>query len=257
MKRIHERPWLSDSGSEYVRRTPFFFDTARIPEVRVVEENFHIIRDELLRSLQQGPSHFEPYGDLTKTDKKDAWKTAGLMYWTLRSEALIRRYPETWRIMRKVSGLSSCSFLVLEPHSTIKAHIGDTDAMYRCHLGLVIPAPLPQCGFRVGDETRSWVEGRVFAFNDACEHTAWNNTDHRRYILSFDVFRPEFAGFRYWTSSHVLGKVFVEIMGQHVQWVGRLTRIRWLRTVIFLASKVWWYIRVRLHALTFRDPVCD
>lgn len=254
---MNTTPWLSDSGRPYVRNTPYFFDVDAIPAIKEVERNFEVIRDELLKSLQVEESPFEPYGDLTKTDRKQAWKTAGLMYWTLRSKPNIRRFPKTWEIMRRIPNLSACSLLLLEPRSTIKPHIGDTDAMYRCHMGLVVPAGLPQCGFRCGDESRPWVAGRVFAFNDACEHTAWNNTEERRFILSFDILRPQFEGAKYWTSANVLGKIYVEILEQHAPIVKRLGKIRWLRSGLFKLSKAWWYARVRWHAIAFSDPIRD
>lgn len=40
---------------------------------------------------------------------------------------------------------------------------------------------------RVGDETRHWNEGKVFAFNDLCLHEAWNRTDRNRIVLLLDI----------------------------------------------------------------------
>lgn len=55
------------------------------------------------------------------------------------------------------------------------------------HLPLVIPSG---CGFRVGGETREWVEGQAFAFDDTIEHEAWNNSDQPRIVLIFDAWNP-------------------------------------------------------------------
>ena len=59
-----------------------------------------------------------------------------------------------------------------------------------CHLPLVVPAG---CLFRVGNLTRSWVEGEALVFNDTIEHEAWNRSGEDRYVLLFDVWRPELA----------------------------------------------------------------
>ena len=55
------------------------------------------------------------------------------------------------------------------------------------HLALDVP---PGCGFRVGGETREWVEGRAFAFDDTIEHEAWNDSDRRRAVLILDSWNP-------------------------------------------------------------------
>ena len=36
-----------------------------------------------------------------------------------------------------------------------------------------------QCTFRVGNETRDWVEGKAWVFDDTIEHEAWNGSDRR------------------------------------------------------------------------------
>jgi aspartate beta-hydroxylase len=46
------------------------------------------------------------------------------------------------------------------------------------------------CTFRVGGETRPWVEGQAFAFDDTIEHEAWNKSDELRAVLIFDVWNP-------------------------------------------------------------------
>ena len=55
---------------------------------------------------------------------------------------------------------------------------------------MIIP---PQCGFRVGNETRQWVEGKAWVFDDTIEHEAWNLSNETRVILLFDVWRPELS----------------------------------------------------------------
>jgi aspartyl/asparaginyl beta-hydroxylase (cupin superfamily) len=49
----------------------------------------------------------------------------------------------------------------------------------------------PGCGFRVGNDTREWVEGKAWLFDDTIEHEAWNRSDQTRVILLFEIWRPE------------------------------------------------------------------
>ncbi len=78
-------------------------------------------------------------------------------------------------------------FSILKPRTRIPPHGGVTNARATVHLPLIVP---PGCGFRVGGETRAWVEGRAFAFDDTIEHEAWNESDEPRVILILDVWNP-------------------------------------------------------------------
>ena len=57
-----------------------------------------------------------------------------------------------------------------------------------CHLPLIVPA---SCGLRVGNETRTPIEGKAWLFDDTMEHEAWNDSDQTRVILLFEIWRPE------------------------------------------------------------------
>jgi hypothetical protein len=86
---------------------------------------------------------------------------------------------------------------------------------------LVIPAPAPQCAFRVGSETRGWKEGEFLLFCDAHPHTAWNNTGEKRYILLLDVIRSEYASDKKDVCSRVLAGLNLEIAYQRSEWLRR------------------------------------
>jgi aspartyl/asparaginyl beta-hydroxylase (cupin superfamily) len=62
-----------------------------------------------------------------------------------------------------------------------------TNTRLVAHLPLIVP---PGCGFRVGSETRQWIPGKAWLFDDTIEHEAWNNSDELRAILIFDVWNP-------------------------------------------------------------------
>ena len=47
------------------------------------------------------------------------------------------------------------------------------------------------CVFRVGNDTRNWVEGNAWVFDDTIQHEAWNGADKLRVTLIFDIWRPE------------------------------------------------------------------
>ena len=84
----------------------------------------------------------------------------------------------------------SAFFSMLSPHTRIPPHTGVTNTRAIIHLPLIVP---PNCGFRVGGETREWVEGSPFAFDDTIEHEAWNDSDEMRAVLIFDVWNPHLS----------------------------------------------------------------
>lgn len=81
-------------------------------------------------------------------------------------------------------------FSKLSPRSKIPPHHGLINTRLICHLPLIVPEG---CGFRVGHTTKKWQEGKVWAFDDTIEHEAWNDSDENRYILLFEVWRPELS----------------------------------------------------------------
>jgi len=78
-------------------------------------------------------------------------------------------------------------FSLLKPKTRIPPHNGVTNVRLVTHLALIIPE---DCGFRVGNETRQWVPGRAWVFDDTIEHEAWNNSDKLRVVLIFDIWHP-------------------------------------------------------------------
>ena len=78
-------------------------------------------------------------------------------------------------------------FSLLKPRTRIPPHTGSTNVRLVTHVPLIIPA---DCGFRVGNDTRQWVPGTAWVFDDTIEHEAWNNSDQLRVVFICDVWHP-------------------------------------------------------------------
>ena len=108
-------------------------------------------------------------------------------------EANAVRCPETLKVLAAVpqpemrGRTPSAMFSLLQPKTRIPPHTGVTNARLVAHLPLIVPEG---CGFRVGGETRPWIEGKPFAFDDTIEPEAWTDSDHLRSVLIFDVWNP-------------------------------------------------------------------
>ena len=92
-------------------------------------------------------------------------------------------------------------FSTLHGKSYIKPHNGPMNLRLRIHLPLIVPSdvkpdafsskPQTKCGIRVGDQIRSWEEGKAIVLDDSYEHEVWNETKEVRVILLVDVWHPD------------------------------------------------------------------
>ena len=216
------RPIYPIFHDHYSGDEPWFYDPADFPWVKLLEDNWLTIREEIQSLLARNERRLKPYFDKKLVFPPTKWKTLGFYFWSYRIHENCRDCPQTARIVESIPNMTAASLSVLEPGSNINPHQGDTNAIVRTHLGLTIPAPLPECGLQVGREIRGWKEGEALLFCDAHSHTAWNNSAQRRLVLIVDVMRPEFADQTNSICSHVLGKFAVEAIYQHSRLLNRL-----------------------------------
>jgi len=213
------QPWFAYDGTPFKGTESYFFERKDFPWVQRIESQWKVIRDELMTLVQEHEGSLTPYANRDMTSRPNKWKTFGFMFWTVKSKKNYKKCPKTWELLNSIPGILAGSFNLLEAGTTIKPHYGDTNAIVRCHLGLVIPGPAPQCAFRVGAETRGWKEGEFLLFCDAHPHTAWNNTAEKRYILLLDIIRPEYASRKTEVCSRVLAGLNLEIAYQRSEWL--------------------------------------
>lgn len=140
-------------------KDPYYFDKTRFDWVPRVEGSWAMIREELELFLQK--KELIPYFGENLMTRRQCWKVLGLKFWGLNHWEHQRHFPRTMALLNTVPGLSLVAFSQIEPGSAITPHNGDTNANIRCHLGLVVPGKLPEIGFRVGTDERSWGEGEV------------------------------------------------------------------------------------------------
>lgn len=179
-----------------------FFNPAQFPWFAALETQTDAIRREALELLDDAGDAIRPYVRMESgtpenkwadLDHSLAWGAAFLWEFGVRNDAVCARCPVTAAALAAVpqshlpGKAPSAFFSVLQPGARIPAHTGVTNTRAIVHLPLVVP---PGCGFRVGGETRQWVAGKAFAFDDTIEHEAWNTSGQPRIVLIFDVWNP-------------------------------------------------------------------
>lgn len=179
-----------------------FFDRAAFPWLDQVEAATDDIRAELLQVLQDDDA-FEPY--LKPDPGLPALNRGGMhnnrdwsAFYLWRNGEVVAdnaaRCPKTLAALAKVpmtqvpGRAPTVLFSMMRPGAHIPPHTGILNTRLICHLPLIVP---PGCSLRVGNETRSWQEGKAWVFDDSIEHEAWNTSDQTRVILLFEAWRPE------------------------------------------------------------------
>tara|TARA_B100001109_G_scaffold255500_1_gene258807 strand:+ start:6707 stop:7450 length:744 start_codon:yes stop_codon:yes gene_type:complete len=182
--------WFSYTLKPYNLDEPGFFNKADFSWTKHLEKNYPTFKKETERFLEKAT--LTPYFNRSLSDKKNSWKTSGLLHWGLFVKENYVHFRESWAIIKQIPGIVSFSVSWLKAGSRIKEHNGDTNAIVRVHIPIRVPAQAPTCSFTVKNESRSWEEGKVLLFNDAQLHHAQNLSDEDRVVLILDVIRPEF-----------------------------------------------------------------
>jgi aspartyl/asparaginyl beta-hydroxylase (cupin superfamily) len=182
-----------------------FFDVELFPWFAELEAATPTILGEFQAILADPDADLTPYIALpsgvpeskwSALDKSLAWSAFHLWKEGVRFDAACARAPQTAALVEslpicRIPGRApNVFFSILKAGSHIPAHTGVTNVRSVVHLPLVVP---PRCEFRVGGETRAWVEGQAFAFDDTIEHEAWNNSDGDRAVLIIDAWNPHLS----------------------------------------------------------------
>lgn len=197
-----------------------FIDPSNFEWATELASNVNLIKDELQVYLKD--HQLASYFNTSMVSKQNSWKTISLKTWSIELFKNQKHFPATTAILNKYPQIVSSSFNLLTANSQIKPHSGDTNAIYRCHLGIDIPEGLPNCGFRVKKELREWENNKWLIFIDAFEHEAWNNSNRDRYIFVVDVLRDEFKHKKWIVTSTVLTSLFLQKKAETFKFILKL-----------------------------------
>ncbi|MGE5625729.1 MAG: aspartyl/asparaginyl beta-hydroxylase domain-containing protein [Bacillota bacterium] len=179
-----------------------WYEREEFPWMQHMERETDAIREELLAVLA-GDEGFRPFVEMPR-------EHPGAAYWQALNHSPSwnafffyrdgkpyaenqARCPRTLKALdaaplNRVADHSPESlYSVLKPGAHIPPHTGVINVRLVVHLPLIVP---PDCGIRVGTETRGWTEGRCIVFDDTYEHEAWNKSDRTRVVLIFDIWNP-------------------------------------------------------------------
>ena len=157
-----------------------FYDTALFPWLPNIEAHWRDIREEAMGL--QNDAGFLPYVERYLYD--NSWKVFGLYGLGVRFDRHCERAPKTTKLAETIPGMVTAGFSRLGPKTHIKPHYSaPPKGLLRLHVPVIVPEG---CRLRVRDETRPWIEGQCFVFDDCREHEAWNDSDEFRTVLLVD-----------------------------------------------------------------------
>lgn len=182
-----------------------FYERGEFPWLPEFEAATGAVQRELGRVLVEDEKEFAPYiqyddhlplEQWRELNKNPRWSAFHFYDKGRPVEERCRRAPETFAAVRRLPQAEvalrspTAMFSVLQPKTRIPPHHGVANFRLVVHLPLVLP---PNCGFRVGGETREWRIGEAWVFDDTIEHEAWNESDEIRIILICDVWNPRLS----------------------------------------------------------------
>lgn len=174
---------------------------AEFPFLKSLEDSWEDVLEELnnllYNEVENEKSYFQSWHEVEIYEGR--WDVYGLYAFGEKLKSNCERCPKTTSLIESIPGLTTAGFSALAPETHIRPHVGYSDDVLRCHLGLITPKPLPDydrratgiltaktCGLRVDDDFYYWEEGKAFVFDDTIRHEAWNWGDRTRFILLID-----------------------------------------------------------------------
>lgn len=179
-----------------------FFRREDFPWLSVLEEAVEDVVAEAVAAFRADAAGFLPYVSFPAGTPVDQWgplnHSADWSVYSLWQDGAPHPVhqaacPKTTAVLAKlplcdIPGYApGAYFSVLKPRTRLPPHTGTTNTRSIVHLPLVVP---PGCRFRVGSQTRSWVKGNAWVFDDTIEHDAGNDSNESRIILIFDIWNP-------------------------------------------------------------------
>ena len=242
--------WFSlfDETREYRGKEAPYIDPSTQRWSTEFEANYEVILSELKAYLEN--HNLKAYFNTSMVNSDSTWKTISLRSWGIEFKKQQKYFPSTTEIINKYPEIISLSFNLLSPGGKILPHCGDTNAIFRSHFGLDVPSTLPDCGFCVQGEERSWENGKWLIFMDAFQHEAWNLTENNRIIIVMDTLRDEYKSRKNKVKSVVITSLFLQkrvekfkLLQKAPQWAITTTATI-LRPMALLAINVVNWLRV-------------
>ncbi|MFB6331342.1 lipid A hydroxylase LpxO [Acinetobacter variabilis] len=168
-----------------------YIDTQHFKDLKVLDENWEMIRDEAQALYQKGGiKASSKYDDLGfNSFFKTGWKRFYLKWYDSAHPSAAELCPKTTALLKTLPTIKAAMFTELAPDSRLVRHRDPYAGSLRYHLGLMTPND-DRCFIDVDGQRYSWRDGESVVFDETYIHYAENKTDQNRIIFFADVERP-------------------------------------------------------------------
>lgn len=168
-----------------------YIDVELFPELKTLQENWQLIRDEAINLNQS--ANIKASDDLDdlgfNSFFRTGWKRFYLKWYGANLKSAEQLCPQTLALLNQLPSVKGAMFSMLPPGAYLGKHRDPYAGSLRYHLGLVTPNS-DDCYIAVDGQKYSWRDGEAVMFDETYIHQAENKTDHNRIILFLDVKRP-------------------------------------------------------------------
>ncbi|SPU54068.1 lipid A hydroxylase LpxO [Bordetella trematum] len=215
-----------------VPTTPYL-TSREIPELKVLDDNWEIIRDEALKMAElRRIKAAEKHDDIGfNSFFKYGWKRFYLKWYDARHPSAEELCPKTVALLKGLPKVKAAMFAELPPGGKLNAHRDPFAGSLRYHLGLATPND-DRCYIVVDGDSYSWRDGESVVFDETYVHEAHNKSEGNRIILFCDVERPLKWGwaesFNRWFGRKVMSAASSpNDAGDQTGAINKLTHLHW------------------------------
>lgn len=177
-------------------------DEVRFPWAKALEEKAYIIQEELEEKLMnpQNNSSSNILNPSSVFAGDSIWqnKIMGTGWSAIRLQRLgvwnveqCQEFPKTMEVLQSLNipfAVRGVCFARQAAGSGVQPHSDGRNFILTSHLGLKIPQG---CWMKVGDEVKTWEDGKLITVDTSFQHSTGNPTDSDRYVLIIDFWHPE------------------------------------------------------------------
>lgn len=172
---------------------PAYFDNADFPWTQEIENEYPKILAEY-HALIEAQEDIRPIHEFSheqfELSRDGRWKSFFLYAYGYQLKKNCDKCPQTDLALKKIPGMKTAFFSILDSGKTLKTHRGFYKGILRYHMGIVVPDPFGSCFIKVNNQLAFWEEGKSLIFDDSFDHTVSNDADSERVVLFVDMVRP-------------------------------------------------------------------
>jgi len=170
-------------------------DSDSFPWAAELEENAGIIIEEFETKLARDKEGGLFSGDSAWQNKVmgEGWSAFRLQRLGVWNAKNCKEFPRTYELFQSLNiplAVRGVCFARQGPGSGVAPHTDGRNFILTSHLGLKIPEG---CWIKVGDEKKTWEEGKLITLDTSFEHSTGNESESDRHVLIIDFWHPELS----------------------------------------------------------------